>query len=159
VAGFSGQYEASDGYFMIMGGGLASPEAWTALVTLIGGADPAMGEELADPKWSDQAFMASPQAKKDFARIVSTAAKHRTRQELYDAAKSLRVPMGPVLSPKDLLSNAQLAYRNYFVPVWSQAAGRELTMPRAPYLLSESPAGPVSPAPALGDKAVWEAAQ
>ncbi len=116
-----------------------------------------MGEELADAPVERSGLHVDAEARKDFARIVSTAAKNRTRQELYDAAKSLRVPMGPVLSPKDLLGNVQLAYRNYFVPVWSEAAGRELTMPRAPYLLSESPAGKVTPAPTLGSKATWEA--
>ncbi len=150
VQGFTGQYEASDGYFFVMAGGVASSDAWHALVRWIDDIDPAVAARLREPRWNDSSFASTAEARAEFAQIISAATKTRTKAELYETAKAFRVPMGPVLAPLDILHNPQLAFRDFFLDVWSPQAGKTIKMPRAPYLFSKTPVSAVRPAPILG---------
>jgi benzylsuccinate CoA-transferase BbsE subunit len=148
--GFPGQHSANDGDYVIMAGGVAGSDAWGALVRWIAGIDTASGAILQEPRWVDPQFIETPEARDEFVRIIAAATGKYSREQLYESAKASRVPMGPVLAPLDILCNRQAAYRRFFVEVWFEAAKRDILMPRAPYLLSATPAPAPRAAPALG---------
>jgi crotonobetainyl-CoA:carnitine CoA-transferase CaiB-like acyl-CoA transferase len=70
-------------------------------------------------------------------------------QEVYEAAQARRVPFAPVSTMGDLAASPHLRRRGFFATIAHPRAG-EVTMPGAPYRLSETPWTLRTPAPLLG---------
>jgi len=155
VTGFSGQYRASDGFFLVMAGGVASSAAWHTLVRWMGALEPSVLEDLEQPRWIDPEYTSSSEARGRFGELMASVASSRTRAELYQSAKEFRVAMAPVLSPRDMLASPQLAAREFFREVTARDSGRKITVPRPPYQFSTAVLPNLKGAPLLGQRATW----
>jgi benzylsuccinate CoA-transferase BbsE subunit len=144
-----GVYECQDGHVYLLATGLGV--FWPQLVDWLEaeGVEGATG--LRDDKWQDNAYAASEAGKAEFLVIFDRLALHRTKAELYAAAKQARLPLCPVNNTADLVSSPQLAARDYFTEVEHVATGRSLRMPGAPYRFSATPAVAARPSPQLGE--------
>src|SRR5215208_290253 len=74
----------------------------------------------------------------------------RTVQEVFDLAAEARLPFAPVSKLADIVDSPHLKARGYFAGDRHPRAG-ELTLPGAPYVLSETPWSLRAPAPLLGE--------
>jgi benzylsuccinate CoA-transferase BbsE subunit len=143
-----GVYPCQDGYVYLLATGLGL--FWKELVAWLEAEEIEGAADLRDPRWQVDEFARSPEGKAEFQVIFSRLAMKRTKAELYEAAKRVRLPLCPVNDPADLANSPQLAARDYFVAVDHPPTGRTLRMPGAPYKLSASPAR-IRRAPALGE--------
>ena len=63
---------------------------------------------MRDAKWQSNEFAASPEGKAEFLEIFNRLAMHRTKAQLYDAAKQVRIPLCPVNNSADLVNSPHL---------------------------------------------------
>lgn len=147
----TGTFACKDGYVYIFAGGMAAVRFWgNAVRWLIDGGAPG-AESLDDPRWSDIRFLDSAEAKRIFSGIFSPFALRYTKAELYYEGQRRRVPICPVSTAADIAGNRQLQHRSFFAQVMHAPSNRVLTMPGAPYRLSETPWRIRRPAPRLGE--------
>ncbi len=147
----NGVFDCADGQVYLMAGGIASNRFWAASTQWLIDEGVGAAEAFKAPQWNDQTYLLTEEAKQRFGAAFNPFARSRTKAQLYLAAQSRRIPLCPIATPADLLQNRQLASRNYFVDVLHSASGRLLTMPGAPYRLSETPWQVQRPAPRLGE--------
>lgn len=147
----NGVFDCADGQVYLMAGGIASNRFWGASTQWLIDEGIAAAEALKAPQWDDAGYLATDEAKRLFGAIFQPFALTRTKAELYRAAQGRRIPLCPIATPADLLANRQLASRDYFVPLLHAASGRLLTVPGAPYRLSETPWRQCRTAPRLGE--------
>ncbi len=143
-----GVYPCSDGHVYLLATGLGL--FWDQMVGWFEDEGVEGASSLRDEKWKDNAFASSRQGKDEFWEIFGRLAMNRTKAELYEGAKRVRLPLCPVNDPADLAASPQLAARDYFVDIAHRPSGRTLRMPGAPFKLTGSP-GSTSPAPGLGE--------
>jgi len=148
VAG-SGQFPCKDGFVYMLGRGISSPQFWTSTVRWLNEENVEGASELQEPRWLERDFISSDAAKTRFAELFVGFSMSRTKEQLYRAAKERRIPLAPVCAPSDVLASPQLRYREFFVPVWNEFAGRAITMPGAPYQLLGTPWRIARPAPGI----------
>jgi benzylsuccinate CoA-transferase BbsE subunit len=144
-----GVYPCQDGYVYLLATGLGL--FWNELVAWLKAEQIEGADSLEDAKWQDDVFAASAEGKAEFLEIFSRLAMNRTKAELYEAAKRVRLPLCPVNTPADLAHSPQLEARDYFVEVDHPATGRKLRMPGAPYQFAASPWRISRAAPSLGE--------
>jgi crotonobetainyl-CoA:carnitine CoA-transferase CaiB-like acyl-CoA transferase len=84
----------------------------------------------------------------EFDALIQPWLSQHDWEEILTLAQELRMPFGPVLGPKTLLTNAHLAERGFFQEIEHPAAGK-LTHCGPPFLMSETPLQ-TGPAPILG---------
>jgi benzylsuccinate CoA-transferase BbsE subunit len=144
-----GVYPCRDGHVYLLAKGLGV--FWDELVGWLESEGVEGAASLRDAKWKDDGFNASAEGKAEFLAIFSRLALHRTKAQLYAAAKRVRIPLCPINTAADLAASPHLAARDFFVDVEHPASGRTLRMPGAPVKLSGTPIGPPGPAPALGE--------
>ena len=147
----TGIFECADGYVYIFAGGMAAIRFWPNLVQWMKDAEVPGVEVMEGTEWSDMAFLNSDKGKDTFADLFTTFARTRTKEALYREGQSRRVPICPVSTPADVAVNKQLQYREFFAQVRHPASGRDITMPGAPFRLSEAPWRVHRPAPQLGE--------
>jgi benzylsuccinate CoA-transferase BbsE subunit len=135
----TGVFPSSDGYIYLMAAGIASNRFWNNTVKWLQEEGVEGADELAQPKWAAQDYLASAEAKQRFGEIFLPFSRARTSEYLYRAGQRHRMPICPVCTPAQVLRNRQLASRGYFADVAHAASGRTLTMPGAPYKLAKSP--------------------
>jgi benzylsuccinate CoA-transferase BbsE subunit len=143
-----GVYPCQDGHVYLLATGLGL--FWDAMVDWLEEEGVSGASGLRDAKWQDNKFAASAEGKAEFLSIFNGLAMNRTKAELYEAAKRVRLPLCPVNTPADLATSPQLLARDYFVDVSHPASGRMLTMPGVPYKMSVTPGRVYRPAPGLG---------
>ncbi|HEY3749526.1 MAG TPA: CoA transferase [Pseudonocardiaceae bacterium] len=144
-----GVYPCQDGHVYLLAKGLGV--FWDELVSWLESEHVEGASSLRDPKWKDDDFAASEPGKAEFLEIFSRLALNRTKAQLYEAAKRVRLPLCPINTAADLVASPQLAARDYFTDVEHPASGRTLRMPGAPFKLTGSPIAPPRPAPRLGE--------
>jgi len=144
-------FASSDGYVLLMAAGLASNQFWLNTVKWLISEGVPRAEELGGEKWLNVEYLQTEDAKREFLDIFGPFAQARTSEYLYEKGQQFRVPICPVCSPRDVVSNAQLRSRNYFVDVPSAPAGRDLKMPGPPYRLQATPWRIQGAAPSLGE--------
>lgn len=144
-----GVYPCQDGHVYLLAKGLGV--FWDELVSWLEGEGIDGASALREQRWKDDDFAASDAGKAEFEEIFGRLALHRTKAELYEAAKRVRIPLCPINTPADLVASPHLAARGYFVDVDHPASGRTLRMPGAPFTLTGSPVGVPRPAPRLGE--------
>lgn len=144
-----GVYPCQDGHVYLLAKGLGV--FWDELVAWLEHEGIEGAGSLRDAKWKDDDFNASEAGKAEFLEIFGRLALHRTKAQLYEAAKRVRIPLCPINTPADLVASPHLAAREYFVDVEHPASGRTLRMPGSPFKLTGSPIAPPRPAPRLGE--------
>ena len=135
VGGFL--YRCRDGWVCIWIG-----PHWQKLVTMMG-----------SPDWMETELFKNPalraEHQQDCNKLIELWTSERSMAEIDRLGMEFDVPLAPVRTVKDVVSDEQLAFRDYFVDIDHPAAGR-LKYPGAPYKLSATPWGIKRPAPLLG---------
>lgn len=146
-----GVFPCADGQVYFMAGGIASNRFWDGSVQWLLDEHVEGAEKLQGPEWKQAAYLATDEAKALFASIFTPFCRTRTKAELYAEGQARRLPICPVSTPRDLLENRQLAYRDYFASLDHSWSGRTLTVPGSPYQFSATPWGLQGPGPRLGE--------
>ena len=146
----TGVFACADGLVCLLATGFGGTQHWTKLVAWLEAETGTGLGQFRDPRWSRIDFLVTEAAKAEFSAFFADFCATRAQRDLYHRAQSWRVPLCPVSAPRDVLSDAQLAFRSYFAEV-TRADGSVLTMPGAPYRLSRTPWSIRRPAPGLGE--------
>ena len=108
---------------------------------------------MGDPDWAQTELFQDPVLRIDHIEELNTLINvwtmERPRAEIERLGAEYDVPIAPVRSVDELVSDEQLAYRNYFVDIDHPVAGK-LNYPGAPFKLTETPWVVDTPAPLLG---------
>ena len=147
----TGVFPCSDGMIYLMAGGVASNKFWNTTTEWLVESGAPGAAQLREPRWLDQSFLATDEAKRIFADVFLPYAATRTKAQLYVEGQGRRIPICPVSTSADLLVNRQLEFRHFFEQTVHPYSGRTLTVPGAPYRLSASPWRLGCPAPRLGE--------
>lgn len=146
----TGVFECSDGYIYLMAGGVGSNRFWTVTTDWLIAEGVPGAETFREPRWLDQAFLATDEAKQLFGKIFIPFARSLTKAQLHAKGRERRIPLAPICDTRDISQNPQREYRGYFVDT-VDAYGTKLRMPGAPYHLSETPWALRKRAPQLGE--------
>ncbi len=119
-------------------------EQWIRFVKLMG--EPAWSKEQ---RYRNRRAM-SEEYPEEVEALLAPWFAERTKKEIFNACREAHTPFAPVRTVEDLLKDAQLAHRRYFMEVKHPEAGT-WTYPSAPFKLSEAPGGVWRPAPRLGE--------
>lgn len=143
----SGIFPCKDGEIYLLAGGIGETAMWGSFARWMTAENISAAHVFGEPAWNDTA----PGADETFRTIFLPFAMSQTKEQLYQGGKTWGVPIAPMSTPADLLSNRQLSYRNYFVnlPEGSPLSGTPV--PGAPYKLSATPWELRTPAPPLAD--------
>jgi len=136
----TGIFSCLDGEVFVMAAGVGDPRFWQNTVAWLRDEGVSAVEEISDEKWRDFRFLATDPAKEVFKRIFKPFAESKTLKYLYHEGQRRGVPIAPMSSPLDLVTNDQLNSHNYFVPIDHPNISQAAKMPGAPYLLSATPA-------------------
>lgn len=117
----TGTYRCADGYVAIVAGRLGTAKAFAALVEWMVSEGTEGADELRDPKWTDHRHRQSSEGIARFGEIFERFASSRTKQALYEEAQRRRIAVAPVNTPAEVLADAQLAARAFFVEVPREA--------------------------------------
>ena len=146
----TGAFLCKDGYVYLMAGGVGSNRFWSVTTEWLISEGLEAATEFREPRWNDQAFLASDEAKQIFHEIFAPFALAHTKAELHEKGRSQRIPIAPICNASDIAADPQRAHRSFFVDIVSRN-GDALRMPGAPYLLSATPWQLQTPAPTLGE--------
>jgi benzylsuccinate CoA-transferase BbsE subunit len=146
----TGMYPCKDGYVAMVAGRLGTAKAWQALVAWLVEVGIEGADALAAPEWSTLTHRQRPASIERFGEIFHRFASTRTREELYHEAQRRQIALSPVNGVADVMADAQLTARDFFVDVDDTALGRRLQFPGPPYRLSVTPARPARSAPRRG---------
>jgi CoA:oxalate CoA-transferase len=137
-------FRCKDGHIMIsaIGGGGAF-SFWPALVGMMG--NPGWTKE----EWCQDDVKRRENLEKINQKIAEWMGEH-TIVEISEAVIATRIPYSPVRTVRDLVSDEQLAARDFFVEIDHPYTGK-LKYPGAPYKLSATPWIVKRPAPLLGE--------
>lgn len=110
-------------------------------------------ELMGSPEWTEMELFENRLARgRNFdalQALLQDWCREQSVQELYEAAQRRRVPFAPVSTMGDLLDSPHLRARGFFAVIDHAAMG-SVTVPGAPYRLSETPWQLRRPAPLLG---------
>jgi CoA:oxalate CoA-transferase len=132
-----GVYPCADGFVNT----LSLPQWWPRYIEALG-----MPELKDDPRFQN---IYSAEAGMEFDAIWYSWLADHTKEELFEIFLKSKIASAPVNSPEDLLNNAQLKAREYFVEVDHPETGK-VTYPGAPFKMSEASWKIRQPAPLLG---------
>ena len=82
------------------------------------------------------------------AELTTWAMEHK-KEEIFELAKRIKVPIGPLYSMEEVVNNPHLKERDFFIGIEHPETGK-LLYPGAPYILSKTPWEIRMPAPKLG---------
>lgn len=145
-----GLFPCQDGYVFLGSRGIGNSPAWSRSLQWFKDEGMEGVDRLFGPEWSDLTYLKSDRARDDFAELFLPWASTRSKVWLYDEGQKRGIPLAPVSTPADLLSNPQLRSRGHFVPFNHALLDKPAEMPGAPYVLSETPWQISRPAPTLG---------
>jgi crotonobetainyl-CoA:carnitine CoA-transferase CaiB-like acyl-CoA transferase len=132
--------EVADGFVRVLPG---SPRQWRGFVELLG--DP---EALAGPEWLIPIFRL---ANADVCRIIAgEALRERTKADVIAAARRLDVPLVPVNTPEQFVTEEQTLHRVFFQRTGFPGLGDAPVAP-GPFNFSATPTELRRPAPAPGE--------
>lgn len=145
----TGIFRCADGLVCLLATGFGGTQHWAKLIAWLEDESGADLSRFRAAEWSRTEFLATDGAKAEFSAFFTAFTAPLAKQDLYRRAQRRRVPLCPVNTPADVLSDEQLGFRRYFVDVAGQD-GTIITMPGAPYRLSRTPWRIRRPAPRLG---------
>lgn len=146
----TGTFKCADGWIVVVAGKLGTAEAWDSLVSWLceQGVDGA--EALKAPEWSTLEHRRRPDSIAVFQQIMEAATVRFSMQELYAELQGRRVAAAPVNSVADLMTEPQLADREFFRRVTDDCVGGPITYPGPPYRLPDHTIRDWTQAPAPG---------
>jgi benzylsuccinate CoA-transferase BbsE subunit len=147
----SGIFPCRDGHVFLMASGLGD-RFWVSLLDWLDDEGAAGLEALRGDAWTQPSYLETDEARDSFLAVFGPFCQQYAKAELYRRAQKWRVPLCPVNTPRDVVSSAQLAGRQFFVECPLPYGGTALT-PGAPYRLSPTPWRMTRPAPRLGQHA------
>src|SRR5262245_39115560 len=132
--------EVVDGFVRVLPG---SPRQWRGFVELLGNP-----EALSGPEWLIPIFRL---ANADVPRIIAgEALRERTRADVIDQARRLDVPLVPLNTPEQFVTEEQTSRRDYFQRTGFPHLGDAPVAP-GPFNFSATPTELRRPAPAPGE--------
>jgi crotonobetainyl-CoA:carnitine CoA-transferase CaiB-like acyl-CoA transferase len=134
-------FECRDGFVCIDCPQLAQ---WQRLLQLMG--DPSWVQE---PRYRDRRQI-TEHYPHEVDALLAPWLLARDKATIFAEAQAQRIPAGPVNTFQDVVEDAHLRQRRYFVTVERQETG-PLTYPGAPYRLGKTPWAIRRPAPRLGE--------
>ncbi len=135
-----GLYECKDG---IIGVNVLYYVEWDRFAAFVG-----HPEWLQDPRFATPVERARNREAMD--AVLKPWLRERTKHELYESAQRAKIPFALVNEPADLVEWPHLKAREFWAQVEHPHAGT-VTMPGAPFKLSETPWRLRRPAPRLGE--------
>jgi CoA:oxalate CoA-transferase len=109
---------------------------------------------MGDPEWSKEPMFADPLQRNGYIvelnQLITSWTIEHTAEEVNNLALAHGVPCSLVRSVKDLVSDEQLAFREFWREIEHPVAGK-VKYPGAPFRLSTTPAVIDRPAPLLGE--------
>ena len=109
---------------------------------------------MGDPDWSKEEMFANPLLRNSYIvelnQLITAWTIEHTAEEINSLALQHGVPCSLVRSVEDLLSDEQLAFRNFWLEIDHAVAGK-IKYPGSPFKLSATPAEIKRPAPLLGE--------
>lgn len=145
----TGVFQCKDGYVYLMAGGVGGNRFWADTTQWLIDEGLERAEELKEPCWHDNDYLASASAKTRFTEIFSSFALAQTKAQMQEKGRVRRIPIAPICDTSDLNKSEQRKYRGYFIDV-AASDGTSLGMPGAPYRLSQTPWLVKCGAPRLG---------
>jgi crotonobetainyl-CoA:carnitine CoA-transferase CaiB-like acyl-CoA transferase len=133
-------FECRDGFVCIDCPQLAQ---WNRLLEVMG--DPPW---INEPRYRDRRLI-TEQYPHEVDALMAPWLMARDKAMIFAEAQAQRIPAGPVNTMKDVVEDAHLRARQYFVTVTREDTG-PLTYPGAPYRLGQTPWAIRRPAPRLG---------
>jgi benzylsuccinate CoA-transferase BbsE subunit len=146
-----GVFACSDGEVYLMAGGIASSSFWENTVKWLVEEGVEGAESLGESRWKDHDYLVTEEAKRQFGSIFAPFAKSRSKIQLYESGQARRIPICPINTPRDIIENRQLAFRNFFVSLPHTYCATTFKAPGAPYHLSATPWARGVAAPRLGE--------
>jgi crotonobetainyl-CoA:carnitine CoA-transferase CaiB-like acyl-CoA transferase len=134
-------FECRDGFVCIDCPQLAQ---WNRLLEVMG--NPSW---LNEPRYRDRRQV-TEQYPQEVDALMAPWLRARDRATIFGETQAQRIPTGPVNTMKDVVEDAHLHSRQYFVTVERSDTG-PLTYPGAPYRFSQTPWAMRRPAPRLGE--------
>lgn len=125
-----GNNPCKDGFFSIMGG--VRLGFWPRVVTMLD-----MPELLEDPRFCTVEAQARPENYEAFLQIFLPWCMERTKQEIIASGQANGVPVAPVNTSEDLLTNPHMEARDYFVAIDHPMTGK-VKYPGAPFRAGNS---------------------
>lgn len=135
-----GIFPCRDGYVFLLAGGIAANRFWDPFVAWMNDEAVEDADVLRLPEWRTREYVESDAGRDQFDRIFTSFAASRTKESLYVTAQSRGIPLCPVNDLAEVWQDLQLLKREYFVEIDDHERGLVLSMPGAPYVLSETPA-------------------
>src|SRR5690606_36555104 len=117
-----------DGYVYLMAGGVGGNRFWADTTQWLIDEGLERAEELKEPCWHDNDYLASSLAKTRFTEIFSTFAQAHTKAQMQEKGRARRIPIAPICDTSDLNKSEQRKYREYFIDV-TASDGSPLVMP------------------------------
>jgi benzylsuccinate CoA-transferase BbsE subunit len=145
----AGVFPCSDGYVMLLAGGVGGNRFWGGLVKWLRSEGVAEVDQLEDGRWGDAGFLETGRARDVFWKIFVSFSLARTKAEVYQGAQRHRVPCTPVNGPEEVFSDPQLTSRGYFQDI--SIEGNTIRVPGPPYQLSLTPWSQSRQPPAAGE--------
>ncbi|AWB32705.1 CaiB/BaiF CoA transferase family protein [Orrella marina] len=146
----TGVFACKDGFIYLMAGGIGSNRFWSITTDWLLEEKLDKARQFREPRWNDQAFLASDEAKAIFDDVFSPFARQLTKAELQAKGRARRIPVAPICDASDIASSGQREHRKFFVDIEDSKHTR-IRMPGAPSLLSETPWRLERAAPELGE--------
>ena len=141
AAGYpTGAYPCQDGYVVFAAGG---DRFFRRLCRAMGRAD-----LLDDSRWAT--VQSRPEHQEAFEEVLLPWLMERPKAQVFTECQEVGVMCAPVNGVDDLFTDPQMVARGFFTTVDNPVAG-PLTMPGAPYIMSETPWAIRMPAPTLGE--------
>ena len=139
-AGVVGVFPCADGYVEMTAS--AGPY-WQRFAEMIDRPD------FQEPKWSDPAWVRSPEAREEVDIALYPWLAERTRAEVWEAAREAHAILAPLFTATDLYEDPVFRERGLWTEVEHETLGRFPMLGR-PYTLSETPWAIRRAAPLLG---------
>jgi benzylsuccinate CoA-transferase BbsE subunit len=150
-----GMFPATDGEIFVYANMNMITRSWFNLVKTLKKAGIPGAEDLDDPKWQDQSFRRTPEAREAATRIITALTKDKSKYQNYNELQGRNILSAPMSEISDLFNNPQLKFLNWFV---DQPIGdKQATWPGPAFRMSETPRrqpGPVR-APGADNEAVF----
>ena len=146
----TGTFACTDGWIVVVAGKLGTAEAWDSLVGWLCEQDVDGAEALKAPEWSTLEHRRQPASIAAFQQIMESATIRFSKRQLYAELQGRRIAAAPVNSIADLMTEPQLADRQFFRQVSDDWTGQQITYPGPPYRMTELTMRDWTPAPAPG---------
>lgn len=132
-----GIFPCLDGDVYLVAGLSMISSSWHNMVALLCREGIEGAEELTDPKWTDQSWRRSAEAREFANEVISRFTRARTKNQVYDLTQQHNILSAPMNKVGDVYDNAQLKFLCWFQEQrWEE---RVAIWPGPPVRMSETP--------------------